>query len=45
MAFGPIGAGIGAAAGGLIGGVVGIFGGASRKRRLERKMRAAQERV
>lgn len=45
MAFGPIGAGIGAAAGGLIGGVVGIFGGKSRKRRLERKMRAAQERV
>lgn len=45
MAFGPIGAGIGAAAGGLIGGVAGIFGGSSRKRRLERKMRAAQERI
>lgn len=45
MAFGPVGAGIGAIAGGLIGGITGIFGGKSRKRRLERKMRAAQERV
>ncbi len=45
MAFGPVGAGIGAVAGGLIGGIAGIFGGKSRKRRLERKMRAAQERV
>lgn len=45
MAFGPVGSAIGAAAGGIIGGVVGIFGGKSRKRRLERKMRLAQERI
>lgn len=45
MAFGPIGAGIGAAGGALIGGITGLIGGSSRKRRLERKIRAAQERV
>ena len=45
MAFGPIGAGIGAVGGALVGGITGLIGSSSRKRRLERKMRAAQERV
>lgn len=45
MAFGPVGGAIGAAAGGIIGGAIGIFGGKSRKRRLQRKMIAAQENI
>ena len=43
MAFGPVGAGIGAVAGGLIGGITGLFGSSSRKRRLKRRIEAAQE--
>lgn len=45
MAFGPVGAGIGAAAGGIIGGAIGLLGGSSRKKRLQRKLNVAQERV
>jgi len=41
MAFGPLGAGIGAVGGALIGGAVGLFGGDSRRRRLQRRIIAA----
>ena len=41
MAFGPIGAGIGAVGGALVGGAIGLFGGASRKAKLRRRIAEA----
>lgn len=45
MAFGPLGAGIGAVGGALIGGAVGLFGGNSRRRRLQRRIIAANNQI